>query len=204
LDSENEVETATDAAVMSTSLRELTLNSANITVDALEDLLEACSGLTSLTIANCEDIYGLDDVPNGKYCRALETLIVRDNPGVAAGDEMMESLIEHCPHLRVLHTPGSFFESDDILPDLARQCPLLQELDIDKSGGVMDDALLALAQHCCGLKVLRLTRCEAITDLSVSAVMAGCAGLEQLTVRKCKKVSKRLKDAVEARYPKTL
>jgi hypothetical protein len=199
-----EVETVTDAAVKSTSLRELTLNSASITVDALEDLLEACPGLTSLTIANCEDVYGLDDVPIGAYCHALETLVVRDNPGVAAGDEIMESLIEHCPHLRVLHIPGSFFESEDILPDLARQCLLLQELDIDKSGGVMDDALLALAQHCRDLKVLRLTRCEAITDVGVTAVMETCAGLEQLAVRKCKKVSKKLKDTVEARYPKTL
>jgi hypothetical protein len=194
------MEAASNFAVVSASIRSLTLNSADIMLHELDRLLRACPGLTSLNLTDCQEWLDLEYLPLGTYCPSLETLTIQGSTS-ATGDEVLLDIAEHCACLRVLKVPGRHIRSDEILMTLAQQCPLLEELDVSHSSGVTDAALCALVPFARSLKVLNLSGCTQITDEGVEWVMLGCPKLLKLDLRACPRLSQRAKEAAGLRFP---
>jgi F-box and leucine-rich repeat protein GRR1 len=179
-------------------MRELYLYMQHAEEQDLCTMLDACPGLTALTVRdNGNNLGDLNALLLGKRCPHLQKLTMSGMMGKVADDAVLLNVAENCADLRVLQIPMNNDVTDASLSALAEKCPLLEEVNVTSCSKVTDASLVSLSQHGRALKTLLVAGCPLITDAGVTAVMQGCPALVELKVGECRQVSKDVMRAVD-------
>jgi hypothetical protein len=167
-----------DWRVTSASMRKLTLDNVDMTVDFLQHLLWYCPHLTSLSLLN--DLPDLVAINIGAFCLGLQELTIYSEERMA-GEALLATLGEKCRGLRVLKIADSL-KVENALLGIAEKCPLLEEVDVSECVDADDTFLTALGRNARLLRVLNVSDCVNISAEGIEAVRAGCPELVELYV----------------------
>jgi F-box/leucine-rich repeat protein 2/20 len=181
------------------SMRQLSLGDTQIDDAGLDSLLRACPGLTRLDIWDCNNLLNLTTLPVGRYCPALEYLVVECESS-ALGNSALLELGQFCPRLSILKVHRCSDATPAAFSALTQGCPL-EILNLSHCSGINDDCLVVIALGCHKLRILVVTDAD-ITDVGVSALMDGCPTLTQLSLfQGCANVSAEMRQVISNRYP---
>ena len=139
-----------------------------------------CRHLTSINLANCQDISNVGISAIAEGCHHLTSINLCRCAGIS--DIGVVAIAEGCHGLTSINLCRCAGISDIGVVAIAEGCPGLTSIDLSGSGRISDTGVVAIAEGCPGLTSIDLSVCRYISDISVVAIAEGCHGLTSINL----------------------